>query len=114
MPFFLSVRIACAERVIVTFWPSTMKVFFWRLGLKTRLVRRKEKLTLWPNCLPLPVSSQRAAIALLLKVIKQTRMIVAKNNIYVKGWVRYNKAHAIRHRLYHHRPGRHPDFDDTS
>ena len=30
--------------------------------MKTRLVRRKEKLTLWPNCLPLPVSSQRAAM----------------------------------------------------
>jgi hypothetical protein len=28
-------------------------------------VRRKEKLTLWPNCLPLPVSSQRATISLL-------------------------------------------------
>jgi len=49
----------------VTFWPSTTKVFFWRFGLKTRLVRRKEKLTLWPNCLPLPVKSQRAAIVLL-------------------------------------------------
>jgi hypothetical protein len=25
-------------------------------------VRRKEKLTLWPNCLPFPVNSQRADI----------------------------------------------------
>ena len=66
MPFFFSVRIACVERVIVTFWPSTTKVFFCRFGLKTRLVRRKEKLTLWPNCLPFPVKSQRAAIGLLL------------------------------------------------
>lgn len=49
-------------RVIVTFWPSTTKVFFCRFGLKTRLVRRKEKLTLLPNCLPLPVSSHRAAM----------------------------------------------------
>lgn len=69
-------RIACVESVIVTFLPSTMKVFFCRLGLKTRFVRRKEKLTLWPNCLPLPVSSQRAAISLLLKVILQTCTIV--------------------------------------
>lgn len=46
----------------MTFWPSTTKVFFCRLGLKTRLVRRKEKLTLWPNCLPFPVSSHRAVI----------------------------------------------------
>lgn len=41
-----------------------MNVFFCRFGLKTRLVRRKEKLTLWPNCFPLPVSSQRAVISL--------------------------------------------------
>src|SRR5687768_6505820 len=65
MPFFFSVRIACVLRVIVIFCPSISKVFFWRLGLKTRLVRRKEKLTLWPNCLPLPVSSHRAAIILI-------------------------------------------------
>ena len=62
MPFFFSVRIAWVLSVIVIFWPSIAKVFFCRLGLKTRLVRRKEKLTLWPNCLPLPVNSQRAAI----------------------------------------------------
>lgn len=70
-------RIACVESVKVIFWPSTMKVFFCRFGLKTRFVRRKEKLTLWPNCLPLPVSSQRAAISLLLRVIFKTRIIVA-------------------------------------
>ena len=57
MPFFLRVRIACVLRVIVTFWPLTTNVFFWRFGLKTRLVRRKEKLTLCPNCIPLPVRS---------------------------------------------------------
>ncbi len=62
MPFFFKVRIACVERVMVTFLPSTTKVFFCRFGLNTRLVRLKEKLTLWPNCLPLPVSSHRAAI----------------------------------------------------
>ena len=62
MPFFLRVRIACVLRTIVIFWPSTKKVFFCRLGLNTRLVRRKEKLTLLPNCFPLPVSSHRATI----------------------------------------------------
>ena len=46
----------------MTFWPFTSIVFFWRLGLKTRFVRRKEKLTLWPNCFPLPVISHRDAI----------------------------------------------------
>ena len=50
------------ESVIVTFWPSTTKVFFCKFGLNTRFVRRSEKLTLWPNCLPLPVRSQRAAM----------------------------------------------------
>lgn len=62
MPFFFRVRIACVLRTIVTFWPSTSKVFFCRFGLKTRLVRRNEKLTFFPNCFPLPVSSHRAAI----------------------------------------------------
>ena len=71
MPFFLSVRIALVLRVIVTFWPSTTKVFFWRLGLNTRFVRRKEKLTLLPNCFPLPVSSHRATIIYFLLVIWQ-------------------------------------------
>jgi hypothetical protein len=64
MPFFLRVRIAWVLRTIVIFFPSSSKVFFCRLGLNTRLVRRKEKLTLWPNCLPFPVSSHRAAIVL--------------------------------------------------
>lgn len=63
-PFFFSVRIACVDNTIVTFWPLTVKVFFCRFGLNTRLVRRKEKLTLWPNCLPLPVSSHLDAITL--------------------------------------------------
>lgn len=62
IPFFLRVRIACVLSVIVTFCPSITNVFFCKFGLKTRLVRRSEKLTLLPNCLPLPVSSQRAAI----------------------------------------------------
>jgi len=53
------------QSVIVIFCPSTSKVFFWRLGLKTRFVRRKEKLTLWPNCLPFPVNSHRAVILFL-------------------------------------------------
>lgn len=52
-------------KTIVTFLPSTMKVFFCRFGLKTRLVRRREKLTLLPNCFPFPVSSQRDVIILL-------------------------------------------------
>lgn len=73
IPFFFKVRIACVLRVIVTFWPSTTKVFFCRFGLKTRFVRRKEKLTLWPNCLPLPVNSQRAAISFTLLLL---------NNLY--------------------------------
>lgn len=59
-------------RVIVTFFPSTIKVFFCRLGLKTRLVRRSEKLTLLPNCLPLPVKSQRDAILFTLLVNYQS------------------------------------------
>lgn len=42
---------------ICTFLPSTIMVFFCKLGFQTFLVRRKEKLTLWPYCLPLPVSS---------------------------------------------------------
>lgn len=65
-PFFFSVRIARVESVIVIFLPSITKVFFWRLGLNTRFVRCKEKLTLLPNCLPLPVSSHRVAILILL------------------------------------------------
>lgn len=35
-------------------------------------MRRKEKLTLWPNCLPLPVSSQRAAISILPLIFNNT------------------------------------------
>jgi len=63
IPFFRRVRIAWALSTIVTFWPPTVKVFFCRFGLKTRFVRRSEKLTLWPYCLPLPVSSHRDAIS---------------------------------------------------
>lgn len=49
---------------MVIFWPSTVKVFFCKLGFQTRFVWRIEKLTLLPNCLPLPVSSHCAAIIL--------------------------------------------------
>lgn len=69
MPFFLSVRIAWVQSTIVIFCPSISKVFFCRFGLKTRFVRRKEKLTLWPNCLPFPVNSQRAAIVYYFPII---------------------------------------------
>lgn len=62
IPFFLSVRIAFVESTMVIFLPPTTKVFLWRLGLNTRLLRCREKLTLFPNCLPLPVSSHRAVI----------------------------------------------------
>ncbi len=68
-PFFFSVRIAWVDNIMVTFWPLTVKVFFCRFGLKTRFVRRKEKLTLWPNCLPLPVSSHFDAITFLYLII---------------------------------------------
>ena len=63
--------------VIVTFWPSTTKVLFCRFGLKTRLVRLKEKLTLWPDCLPLPVSSHRDAMVYSLYVNLSIFRIVA-------------------------------------
>ena len=63
--------------VIVTFWPSTRKVFFCRFGLKNRFVRLKEKLTLWPDCLPLPVSSHRDAIFCSLYVNLSIFSIVA-------------------------------------
>lgn len=62
MPFFLRILIACVLRCMVIFWPSTIKVFFCRLGFQTFLVCLCEKLTLWPYCLPLPVSSQVDAI----------------------------------------------------
>lgn len=42
---------------ILTFLPSMTRVLVWRLGFQTFGVRRKEKLTLWPYCLPLPVKS---------------------------------------------------------
>lgn len=61
-PFFFRVRIVLAATVRVTFLPFTTKVFFCRFGRKTRLVRRMEKLTLLPNCLPLPVMSHRDAM----------------------------------------------------
>lgn len=41
----------------LTFLPSTITVLVCRFGFHTLLVRRKEKLTLWPYCLPLPVIS---------------------------------------------------------
>ncbi len=69
MPFFLRVRIACVLRFIVTLLPSTMKVFFCRFGFHTRLTWRIEKLTWFPNCLPLPVSSHLDAIAVSLLII---------------------------------------------
>lgn len=49
-------------RVIVTFSPSILKVFFCRFGLNTFFVLRKEKLTLFPYCLPFPVNSHFDAI----------------------------------------------------
>lgn len=69
MPFLRNVRIACVERFIVTFWPSTTKVFFCRLGLNVRLVRRSEKLTLLPDCARLPVRSHRDAIVHLFGLV---------------------------------------------
>ena len=62
MPFFFKVRIAEVHKIMVIFCPSISNVFFCKFGLKTRLVRRNEKLTLCPNCLPFPVNSQRATI----------------------------------------------------
>jgi len=62
MPFLRSVRIAWVLSVIVTFSPSSLNVFFCRFGLNTFFVLRKEKLTLFPNCLPFPVNSHFDAI----------------------------------------------------
>lgn len=42
---------------IRTFLPSMISVFDCRFGFQTLLVWRCEKLTLLPNCLPLPVIS---------------------------------------------------------
>lgn len=50
---------------IVTFLPSIVRVFFCKFGLKTRLLCCCEKLTLLPNCLPLPVNSHFDAIVIL-------------------------------------------------
>lgn len=55
-------------------------------------MRRKEKLTLWPNCLPFPVSSQRAAISL-LPLILTILAIVAVFILYVKGVNRYDDCY---------------------
>ena len=38
MPFFLRVRISWVDSFLVTFLPSSMKVFFCRLGFQTFLV----------------------------------------------------------------------------
>lgn len=76
----------------MTFWPSTRKVFFWRLGLNTRLVRRKEKLTLCPYCLPLPVSSHRDAIVIHFHLIFSIFSIVLLFTRVVKGQACYNAA----------------------
>ena len=70
--------------VIVIFSPSTTNVFFCRFGLKTRLVRLKEKLTLWPDCLPLPVSSHRDAMVYSLYVNLSIFSIVAVYEQLVK------------------------------
>ena len=48
---------------MVTFLPSIFKVFFCKFGLNVRLLCCCEKLTLWPNCFPLPVNSHFAAIS---------------------------------------------------
>ena len=54
---------ASAESTIVTFLPSTRKVFFCKFGLKARLVLCIELGTLLcPDILPLPVSSHLLAI----------------------------------------------------
>ena len=80
MPFFRSVRIAWVERVIVIFLPSTIKVFFCRFGLKTRFVRRREKLTLLPNCLPLPVSSHFDAMGSTLSHNISSKSVLVYDN----------------------------------
>lgn len=57
-------------------------------------MRRKEKLTLLPNCLPLPVSSHRDAI---ISFILYNRSILLFFPLHVKGWlancVCYTKVH---------------------
>lgn len=70
-----------------------MKVFFCRFGLKVRLVRRNEKLTLCPCCLPLPVSSHRDAISfvplLLIKTgqpLTKARPMITYLPLKVKRW----------------------------
>lgn len=56
-PCFFRVLIPCALTLSVTFLPSITTVLVCKLGFQTFLVWRWEKLTLWPNCLPLPVTS---------------------------------------------------------
>lgn len=75
MPFFFRVLMACVDKTIVTFLPSTSKVFFCRFGLKAFFVRRKEKLTLCPNCLPFPVSSHLDAILFYSNYFLQSRQV---------------------------------------
>ena len=69
--------------VRVTFLPLTTKVFFCRFGLKTRLVWRIEKLTLLPNCLPLPVISHRDAI-MVTPFFQKLRYIIYVLSLLVK------------------------------
>lgn len=70
--------------VMVILCPPTTKVFFCRFGLKVRLVRRKEKLTLLPYCLPLPVNSHLDAISTSLYIYITIYSIVAVFNKIVK------------------------------
>lgn len=69
--------------VKVTFLPLITKVFFCRFGLKTRFVWRIEKLTLLPNCLPLPVISHRDAM-LVTPFFQKLRYIIYVLSLLVK------------------------------
>lgn len=51
------VLIACELTFTLAFLPSIITVLVCKFGLKTFFVWRWEKLTLLPNCLPLPVIS---------------------------------------------------------
>ena len=72
-------------------------------------MRRREKLTLLPNCLPFPVSSQRAAILFHLTLIITICISIALFCLLVK--VLYNRADGYR--VYSNSYWCYFDFDDT-
>ncbi len=67
---------------MVTFLPSSMKVFFCKFGFQTFLVWRIEKLILLPYCLPFPVISHFCMITYAFLDIQA--VIIGDNPILVK------------------------------